>query len=308
MAITTTRLLAGVKQRITAPANQVLLDDPKILELGSDIITTDITNTLISSKQNYMVKVVDVPLVANQDAYDLPSRSVVGGLRDVKLHFQGSEKLRDLALIDIEDLQLYNPNTSNYPSGFYFRDDQLIVVSTPAGDGGFLRYWFYQALSKLCLESQAGRVTNIAGTTVTLDNLPENFQAGFFTDFVKGRSLSTTLSVDNPITNVAGTQLTFAELPSRLTVGDWVTPAEFTPVLPFPDQLYRYFEGMLGCAILYAVGDFEGKDKLYEEVKEDRKDAQSMIEPRIDGEQDKIVNYGGLLRQKTWRRFGTFRW
>lgn len=306
MAITTTRLLAGVKQRVTAPANQVLLDDAKILELGSDIVTTDIAKTLIASKQNYMVKVLDVPLVNLQEAYDLPPRSVAGGLRDVKFGYENGDYLRNLALVDISELGWQNQTGDGIPWGFYFRDDQLIVVPRPAGGAGSLRMWYYQALSKLCTEGQAGRITNILGNTVTIDNVPSNFTTGSLIDFVKGRSLSTTLGVDYPISNIAGTQLTFNAVPERLSVGDWVAPAEYTPILPFPDQLYRYFEGMLGCACLYAVGDFDGHDKLMEAVKRDETASESLIEPRIDGTQEKIVSMTGLLRQKSWRRFGSY--
>jgi hypothetical protein len=162
--------------------------------------------------------------------------------------------------------------------------------------------------SKLCLVGDAGQVTDISGTTVTISTLPSAFIPGYVVDFVKNKSISTTLDMDAAITNVSGTQLTFVAVPPRLVVGDWVTPAGFTPILPIPDQLNRYFEGLTGAAVLYAISDYEGSRALMEEVRKDEKDVQSLIEPRIDGEIEKIVNYGGLLRGRGNRRFGTFGW
>lgn len=312
MSQTTTEFLRGLKRRITMPANQVLLDDEDILAIGSDILHLKMTKILKAARQNYLLVFKDIPFVADQSHYDVPYRAVVGGLEDVKYLLSDGITLRDLTYITVEELYRYG-NTATYPEAFYFQSDQVAFAPTPAAASGGFRAWYHRQLSSLCPVADAGRVTDIAigvtNTVVTVDNAPAEFVSGAIIDFVKNRSLTTILYEDATITNVAGTQLTFvnAEVPSRLIVGDWVSMAQTIPVLPLPDEAYDYFEGLVGVDCLAAIGDNEGSKELQKEVDDAEKDIKSLLEPRIDGQPEKIVNYHGLLRQMgNRRRFGGY--
>lgn len=309
MARTTAEFLTDLKIRITMPANQVLLTDDDILLRASTIMRVNMTKILKASRQNYMLTETEIPLVSDQRGYDVPYRSVVNGLEDLKYVCANNSGIRDLDYITVEDIDMYL-RTNSVVAAWYFQGDQIIVVPVPEDETGVLRLWYHRQLSKLCQVSEAAQVTNISGNIVTVSNVPASFVAGTtYIDFIKSRSLSIILEQDRLITNIAGTQLTFNtdEVPTRLIPGDWIAPATFTPVLPMPDETYDYFEGLCGVDCLKAIGDYEGAQMLMQDVKDDEKDVMSLLEPRVDGEPEKIVNYHSLLRERTWRPFGYFR-
>ncbi len=305
MAKTTAEFLTGVKRRITMPANQVLMEDDDILDIGSDTLRLAMTKILKASQQNYLLTTTDVPLVASQSGYDVPYRSVVGGLETIKYLYDDGLTTKPLAFITVEDVGQYS-SSATYPEAFYFSSDQVIIVPPPASATGSLRMPYHRQLSALCSTSNAGQVTAITATDVTVSVSPTSFVAGVVVDFIKTRSLSTILSQDVTVTNVASNVLTFAtgDIPSRLVVGDWISLAQTTPIIPIPDESYDYFEGLVGISILKAIGDNEGATELKKEVDELEKDVKSLLEPRIDGEPEKIINFHSLLRQKSFRRFG----
>lgn len=308
MARTTTAFLDGVKSRIIYPANQELLSSANMLSICSNVLQTKMTKTVKASRQNYMLATSIIPLVANQVFYDVPYRAVVNGCEDIKYLLDDNVTLQDLSYIAVEDLEWYVQGSS-YPSGFYFQADQIGLVPTPLSESGSIKVWYHRRLSRLCAVADAGQILSIDGAIVTVDNAPSTFVAGFAIDFIKSASMPVILEQDVAITNVAGTQLTFEsdDIPSRLVVGDWVSPAGFTPIIPLMDETFQYFEGLCGVQILNSIGDYEGSARLMEEVKSDQKELESLLEPRIDGEPEKIVNYHSLLRQKNWRPFAMFR-
>lgn len=310
MAKTTAEFLDGIKRRITMPANQVLLQDQDILDVGSDIIRLKMSKLLQATNQNYMLATADIPLVASQTFYDVPYRAVANGIESIKYVYDDGLTFKGLSYVNIDDLSIYSPTTATYPEGFYFQADQIGLIPSPASTLGTLRIWYSRQPSKLCLVSNAGKITNIATNVVTVDNAPTSFVSGVTIDFVKARSLTAILAQDITITNVSGTQLTFAtaDMPSRLAVGDWIALAQTTPLLPFPDECYKFFEGSVGVTILGdALGDYEGAQRLQGSVDADKKDIESLLEPRIENEPEKIISYSSLLRQKAWRPFGSFR-
>ncbi len=308
MANTTSEFLDSLKSRIIYPANQELLSPDRMLQICSAILRSKMTKTVKASRQNYMLTTEVIPLVANQAFYDVPYRAVVNGCEDIKYLLDDNVTLQDLSLIAVEDLEWWVQGSS-YPSAFYFQSDQIGVVPTPLSESGSLKIWYHRRLSNLCQVSNAGLITGISGNILNVDNAPANFQAGFPIDFVKSASMPVILGQDVQITNVSGTQLTFLtdDIPSRLVIGDWIAPAGFTPIIPLMDEAFQYFEGLCGAQILDSIGDYEGAARLMEEVKSDMKELESLLEPRIDGEPEKIVNFHGLLRQKNWRPFGMFR-
>lgn len=309
MAKTTAEFLEGLKEQITMPANQVLLTDNQILSMSSDLMRVNLTKLLKASQQNYLLTYQDVPVVANQERYDVPYRAVSNGLEYLEHVLDDNQTFREMAYLTVEDRNMYL-NAGTYGFGFYFVADQVAIVPRPQDAIGFFRMWYHRQLPRLCPTSQGAQVTAINGNVVTVALVPDSFVAGAtVVDFIKSRSLSTTLGQDAVITNIAGTQLTFDPdvVPARLIVGDWIAPAGFSPILPLPDEMFDYFEGLTGIQVLKAIGDNEGAQNLQKDVDDDERDIKSLLEPRINGEPEKIVNYHNLLREKSWRPFGYFR-
>lgn len=304
--VDTSRFLRGLKRNITLPANQALMDDDDLLEMADDALERYIVPAIISMRQDYFVNKITVPCVDDQEAYTIPSRAIGRGLREIKLQVgDDTHNLRDLALgsIDHSERRL----TTGEPTMFYFQGD-LIILQPTANSGYTLHLWFNQQTSKLIPVSSAAKVTGFTATTVTLDAFPNTFVTGAVVDFIRNDSGARTLKIDASVTNAATPTLTFASdvIPSDLAVGDYVAIARQTPVVQIPDEFVPALETATAMQVLYSISDYEGYQEKKNQLAQDIQNAQKLMEPRIQGEPTKIVNYNGILRRPrnlSYRRF-----
>lgn len=295
MATTTSRLLDGIKRRISNPANQVLLLDDDYLALANDVMRAYIVPLLLSVRQDYFVILEETTLVANQEKYDIPYRAIGRGLRDLRMRDAGGS-VRDLNLVTLEDAYIFPLGVT--PHSFYFQGDKVVLVPMPTASGLTLQMWYNLAPSKLVQETEAGLVTTIAGDTVTVASVPSSFTSGVVIDFVQAKSGNSVLDMDIAIAGVSGTQISFAsgDVPTSLVVGDYIALANTTPVVPMPNEVYPYLETQTCIRALQALGDLESMKALQEQASEEVKLLKMLLEPRIIGENTKIVNRRSLLR------------
>lgn len=314
MSIDTTRFLRGLKRRITVPAAQQLIGDTGFLELGDDVMLDKMVPLVLSTRQDFFVVSDEVQTVSGVSEVDIPSRAIGRGLRDIKYSYDGTNTgVRSLALITIEDEHKFAREGD--PCGFYFKGDKVILVPTPQSDDQYTQRWYDLRPGKLVQTSAAGQVTAISvgatQTVVTVAAIPSTFIASTVVDFIQGSQGNSTLAMDVTITNVAGTQITFDvdDVPTSLAVGDWIALAEQSPVVQLPDDCHPLFETLVCHRILYAIGDYDGASQLLSDAVEQEKNLKILLEPRIIGEQTKIINRNGLLRGKRgpfWRGRGFF--
>ena len=296
MAKTSDRLLEGVKRRAIVPSSQPLFDDNDLLALADDVIEELMVPLLKAARQDFFVTTDEVTVVSGTRLYDIPYRSVGRTLRDLKL-LNGTGFIRSLPKIAIEDEHLFQSSGGNV-TGFYFRGDKIALVPTPTSSGFSLERWYELAPSKLVKVSDAAVVTGITATTVTVDTAPDTIATGTVIDFIQARSGNSLLAMDKTVTNVAGNVYTFAvdDIPTTLAVGDYVSVAQTTPVIMFPNECYPLLETATTRRALAALGDFEGADVLAKDEGEESKRLRALLEPRIEGEATVIINRRGLLR------------
>lgn len=305
MAKTSDRLLEGIKRRVILPASQPLLDDADMLEVADDIIEQVIVPLLLSVRQDFLVTTpVLVPIVANQDTYDIPYRSIGRGLRTIKLVDSGGS-YRDLVMIDQNEAHLWTQ--SGTPEAFYFQGDKIKLVPLPTVTGSSIEMTYNLAPSRLVLVDQAAVVTGTTPTTVSVSTTPAVITTGTVVDFIQARSGNSILGMDATVTNSASNTLDFAAnvIPASLGIGDYVSVYQTTPVLPIPNEAYPLLETSTAKRILNMIGDFEGAKALGEEESDAEKRLKMLLEPRLQGEPTKIVAKNtGLLagRRSGWRR------
>lgn len=304
MAKTADRLLEGIKRRVVLPSSQPLLEDEDMLEVADDVIEQVIVPLLLSVRQDFLVTdPYEQATVEDQEAYDIPYRSIGRGLRDLKLEESGGS-VRDLVLIKPEDSHLWV--ATGTPTAFYFRGDKVVVVPAPSSATLTLLMSYNLAPSRLVLTDQAAVVTGTTATTVSVSSIPTTITTGTVVDFIQARSGSSILAMDKTVTNATGTTLTFASgvIPSTLGAGDYVSVYQTTPVIPIPNEAYPLLETSTAKRILNMIGDFEGARALAEEESDAEKHLKMILEPRIQGEPTKIINRNGLLRGRRvgWRR------
>lgn len=308
MAITSDRLITGVKRRILIPGSQVTFNDTDILAVADDIISGQLVPLIESTNQEYFVTSVDVPLVAGQSEYSIPYRAVGRSLRDLKL-MDNNNNIRNIAYVNLEDSQYFSG--ASLTVGFYFKGDKIrLIPDVPSSISvdQTMQVWYRLPPSSLVSISSAALVTSVSDPTVTVSSLPSTIVTGSVIDFIQGKSGNTLYEIDKTITNVAGTTLTFAAntIPSDLTAGDYISLASTSPVVNFiPNECYSYLETLTAQRLLNSLGDFDGSNALEAVASKEEKNVLKLLEPRIDGEPIVIINRASLVRgrkfsQRTW--------
>lgn len=312
MTVTSDRFLQGLKRRITIPANQPLMTDQNMLDLANDVIRDRMVPLFLSVNQNYFVTYVDLPMTQGKKKYPIHYRAIGRALRDLKLkHTLDSIRMVDMRLIALEDEHLFINQT--LPTGFYFSGDSIMVVPEPNASTYILRQYFNLQPNKLVTMDQAARVTGVSGNILTVDTLPSTIQAGVLVDFIEGRSGCSTMAYDVPVAGASGNQITFALASQLIDVmpGDYVALAQETPVMQLPDEAQQLLETATADRVLYAIGDYEGSAALQKDAKIQETNLLKIVQPRIEGEQTKIINRNGLLRGRGynyWRVRGGYYW
>lgn len=304
MTVTADRLLRGIKRRVSIAENQVLLSDDDLLELADDVIKAYIVPLLMASNGEYFVKSTDVLVTAGQAAFNLPDRAVGESLRNLKYRPDADEvQGYDLDEITQEDEDEYR-GAGGDPTAYYFRNDQVIIVPPPPNSSGALELVHEQRPSNLVKLARAAKVTAINGDIVTIDTLPvtddddQIFQTAVECDLIRGKAGHRILAMDLAIESITDTNITFpaGAVPSDLVVGDYVSVAGTSPVLQIPDELAPLTETQVAQRAMTSSGDYEAKQQLDGDRKDETTNAQKLVEPRNRGSSRKMVNNAGLLR------------
>jgi len=303
MAITTAEFVAAVKHRVTIPASQALLSEDDILAFASQIQKTKIVPMLVAIREEFFVVREEEDVVQNQNEYAIPYRSIGRGLRDLKIKDSQGDRTHDLTQYAIEDLQDISGYSGYVRRGFYFRGDKIVLVPTPDISTLILEKWYMRRPSAPVPVADAAQVVSISSPNVVVNLVPTGWNSGTVIDFIAGLQGNNILQMDSEITNVSGTTITFAttdDVPANLSVGDWISVAQTTPVFQLPDEVTDLLVTLTAVRVLQAIGDFEGKQILEEEAKQEEKDLKNMLTPRTEGENKKIVNRNGLLRRSRY--------
>lgn len=298
-------LLLSVRQRAMNASNQNLLTDNDIIRIASEELQAVILPYIESVKGEYYVTNEDQTFVQGTSTYPVPQRATGTKLRDVcLLDNQNNEVL--LNYINPEDLKsswAYAP----YQFGFYPKDHNIVIVLgnlLGSGNYSFVRMIYFRRPNTLCGTATSDVATANAGQvvsfdtnakTITLDFAPTAWTTSTQFDIIN--SLPPFQSrVDNAtITNIAGFVLTFTNaLPSGLSVGDWVSEANFSPIPQMPVECHRLLEVLTAARILQYTGDpaFTVMQAMAEGMK---KDLFQILSPRVDGSPRKIP-----IRNRLW--------
>lgn len=299
MARTTDDLVSEIQLTGVFPSNQELLTPDRILAFATEQTQSKVLPIIQALNQEYFVTYDLISLQNNQQAYAIPTRALGRTLRDVKIQDTGGRE-RSLPLIKLEDLYYYTASSS--PSGFYMLGDKIMILPPPVYASGYsLKLYYLQRPGRYVTVSSCSKVLSVSSdnltfTTLTVDQVPTTFLAGTICDVIQGIEGNSTLAKDQPITNIAGTSITFGLLSSAIGAGDYIAPQYCSPVLQFPEEGFGYLVAITTEKCLKALGDFDGAKAVSADAPEMKKFFESMIAPRIAGENIKVINRNGLLR------------
>lgn len=290
-------LLTSVKVRSMNASNQNTFTDADMIRIASEELQSVLIPFIESVKGEYWVQIQDIPFVQGQKNYTMPDRATGTKLRDVCLvDNQGNEVL--LNNINIEDMKsswAYAP----YQFGFYLQDNQVVLVlGNLIGSGNYnaVRMKYFRRPNTLISTTQAGKILNInTGTNeVTLDFAPSTWTSSTLFDCINSMSPFQSRVDNQTITGIAGFVLTFTSLPTGLSVGDWVSEANFSPIPQIPVEAHRLLEILTAARILQYSGD-PSFAVFQQEAEQAKRDLIQVISPRVDGSPRKIP-----IRNRLW--------
>lgn len=162
--LTSDRLIASIKRRAFIPRSQETFSNDDFLEMATEEINLGLMQQLIDARGDYLVYYTDVPFVANQTSYTIPSRSHGSKLRNAKVIDENGDIEQELVQIDMDD-------NGNFPrSSFYMQNDSMVFHADSIRVGHSIRMWFYLRPNKLVLNARAGVISQVS-TATEVDNL-----------------------------------------------------------------------------------------------------------------------------------------
>jgi len=297
MTVTTDEFIANVKRRITIPASQALMSDTDILAHGDHQMRVRVLPMIKSIRQEFFVVKKNQAVTINKAEYKIPHRAVGRTLRDIKMTDTTGNITTDLVQYAEEDIGYISNNGGR---GFYFRGDGVVIVPTPNVSTLTLEFWYELRPSRMVPVDYVAVVSGIASNVITCTNVSTQFPAsGAVTvDIIDNYQGNSTTAYDLVATRSVNTlTFTLADLPDSLAVGNYIAIADTSPVVQLPEEVTVFLETLTAIRVCHAIGDFEGKQILEAEAMIEEAAMKLMLQPRITGETQKIINRDGLLRR-----------
>lgn len=312
MKITTASVLInGIKRRAAIPENQATFLPEDFLAFADEELLLGVVPAIMSLHEDYFLFEIDIPLVANQTDYEIPSRAAGNKLRDLQ-YKPDSNSISEMTRIGIgERFNGANDNIVN-AKHFYVKNNKVVISKSLASSGtGSLNFVIYIKPSQLVLEDRIGIIQGINNlnngkTEIVLNVIPSNFSTSILYDVYKSESPSSILEIDmTPITiNIVTRSITFStiDIPIELKVGDHLAQAGESTIAQIPNEFHPMLEQMVACRILEAQGDTSGLQNALLKLKQMETSGGTLIDNRVDDSPQKIKNSHGFLRSSN-RRF-----
>lgn len=293
-------LLTSVKQRTMNASNQNLLTDSDIVRIASEELQSVVLPFIESVKGEYYTTIENQTYVTGKSGYFLPERATGTKLRDVCLvDTQGNEVLlRYIALEDLKSSWAYSP----YMFGFYPQDNRIILVlgnNIGSNNYSYVRMRYFRRPNTLCTtasDGNAGQITAIDTNTneVTLSFAPSSWTTSTLFDVINSMPPFQARGDNQTVTAINGFILTFSSLPSGISVGDWVSEANFSPIPQIPVEAQRWLETLTSARVLQYLGD-PAFTVFQQQADQNKKDIMQILSPRVDGSPAKIPQRNRLF-------------
>lgn len=301
---TTTALIANLKRRASIPASQALFNEATMLEFLSDEMLSLLVPQVMSVREKYFETFTDYTLVSGTDTYIVPRRAIGGKVANFTFVDANGEEL-PCERLSTKDVEYTSTLDGGHLSGALIRGNHIHMLPDAATFVPLsLRVYYYRRPNRLVKESQAGKVTAIVGSVVTLNNTPTSWTTSTTFDAIKGSPGFETLADDSTINTLSGNDLTFDTVPTGLAVGDWIAESGESPVPQIPYELHATLAQMGATKVLEALGDQAGLQAGQAKQQIQEKNALTLLTPRVEDKPKKLVSRKGLWRQggSLWRR------
>jgi hypothetical protein len=296
-------LLASVKRRAMFPATQETFTDEDLLEIATEEMCISIVPKILQLHEDHYVADMRIDLVASQSNYAIPYRSIGNKFQDI-FYVDTSGTLYETTKISSEDIaSLDSSTTINGPAVTYYVQGNEVVFlphigATPTGS---IVFKYYLSPNELVESERSAKITAIDTVTgiITVDGIPDHFDASMLVDFIMARSPFKIYSFDNTIASIDSTNktITFAttDIPRFLVVGDYIMKAGETVVPQLPVELHALLAQRVAIACLEGQTDTEALKNARIRLREMEDALGVIIDNRSEGSPTKAVNQSSFF-------------
>ncbi len=322
MAWLTSDLLADVRRSGMLPDSAPSgVSDADILAHANKELQSRMLPLVNSVREEFYVQAETQSLVAGQQFYRIPGRSIGNRLRDVQLR-QSDGTLSNLVRIAPEAYpEMGSVSPAAQPWAYYLESDSVMVIPTPStGPSASLVLKYLIRPNWLVIHNNnhtphvIGVTNNGNGTTTITHNGSASFNtaAAGFLDIVSIKPPFRTVMISTVPTAYATGSITVATsaLPSDFTTANFgggadkgavISQAETSSVIQLPPELQMVLFQRVLCRVMQSIGDLEALQAAEANAQQMERDAIGLLANRTEGEPKKVV--GRLLTQPR-RRYG----
>lgn len=274
--------------------------DAEILATGDMEVAGRLVPLLRLTRQEYFVTEAQVASINGRCR--LPTRSIMGAVRDVQLVING--RATSLPRLETEDDSL--SGGSGVPGGWYF--DGGSVVLLPRGTDGTVRIRYFIRPSKMVAETtttSVARITAVVESSTDYTLTLANNSPSAAWDIVGGGSSHAMLLLEQA--GVASTTQVVlkSDSLSPIAVGDYVVRSNYSPVVPLPEELHAALVHQTAYVTLRALGYDDEAASQKTLADEALSQGQVILAPRSEGNPRR--RRGGI-RAATGRFGGSSGW
>lgn len=312
--LTSSTLIETVKREALIPTNQVTFTDADFLAIANQEMRIGIVPTIMTHHQEYfVVDSDDIPLVANVNHYEIPTRAVGGKFRDV-FYKDTSGNLQAMTRINPDNRSYFQQTNLQNRFVFYYLQGTDVVLTPDVGPTpvGSIMFSYYLRPNELVAETEVGIIQTItegaSETVLALDAIPSTFTTADLYDILQTKAGHKTLGLDVTATAIdtINNTITFSndDIDASLVVGDYIAFAGECIIPQIPSELHDVLSQRIVLRCLQALGDQPGYAIAQAKLGEMNNSTSVLVDNRSEGNAEKIVNLKGVMRASKVRRRG----
>lgn len=309
--LTSSSLIESIKRRAMIPSNQSTFTDADFLALANDELKIGLLPSILSVQEEYYVFAERVQVESNKSSYAIPYRAIGSKLRDV-FYVDNGGNLVEMSRISPDDKALYQNQVNTSRFVFYYVENNNIVVTpkTNATPTGELLFTYFIRPSDLVDEKRISVITNIQkngnDVTFTVDKIHSDFSLNKKLDILQAKPGHRIRNIDvNAIelnTNNKTFKFNASHVDSDVEVGDHIALAGECMIPQCPSDLHPVLAQRVAARCLEALGDTQGLANANTKLQEMEVKTMQLVDNRVIGAPQKVVNNRGLLRFSKIRR------
>lgn len=303
MASTVNSFLTLVKNLGANPALDSRLSDENILTFANMELDLTISPYLVKARGDVLMTSQDF-VMSDASYVTVPYRAINNNIKAVFFALETSDSPVELPQMDQRDKSEFYSD-SNIPAGYVMEGNQITLLPLGGISGGTLTVFYQMRPNRLVKTSQARQIQSInrsAGTVVISSSL-STITTSTPTDFCANYSPYPVLGIDATPTNVSGTTLYYSpsDIPAKLAAGDWVSLANYSPVINVPEEMISLLAQGTLARMLASIGDLEAASLAMKQYDRDESTSTGALGPRTNTPKKIGTRHSLIRRANAWR-------